>query len=79
MRVKHVALPNLIAGLEVVPELIQRACTPGDVAECAARYLGDPAKADRVQNSLREIRERLGGPGAFDRAAEVVLGELRNG
>ncbi|HKQ63193.1 MAG TPA: hypothetical protein VJS92_18035, partial [Candidatus Polarisedimenticolaceae bacterium] len=76
VQLDHVALPNLVAGRRIVPELIQDDCTPERIAAEIEGYLGDPAGAERVAGELRALRERLGGPGAYARAAEAVLGEL---
>jgi hypothetical protein len=36
-------------------------------------YLTDPARAERTRSALREVREKLGRPGASGRAADAVL------
>jgi lipid-A-disaccharide synthase len=76
VRVEHVAMPNLVAGRRVVPELIQGDCTPTAIAAALAAYLDGPDEARRVREALGEVRKRLGGPGIFDRAAEAVLEEM---
>jgi lipid-A-disaccharide synthase len=67
------AMVNLIAGERVVMELIQDACTPAAVAAEAARLLTDEDYRNRMVTSLAEVKRRLGGPGASDRAAEAIL------
>jgi lipid-A-disaccharide synthase len=67
------AMVNLIAGERVVVELIQDACTPEAIAVEAVRLLTDAAYRARMTASLDEVRRRLGGPGASDRAADAVL------
>jgi lipid-A-disaccharide synthase len=74
--VEHVALPNLIAGRRVVPELVQADCAPERIAGELLGYLVSPARRDRVRKGLAEVRERLGEPGAYDRAAAAVLSEI---
>jgi lipid-A-disaccharide synthase len=74
--VPHIALPNLIAGRRVVPELVQGECTPEEVAGGLAAYLDDPARAAETRRSLGEVRQQLAGDGAFERAADAVLAEL---
>ena len=71
------AMVNLLAGRRIVPELIQDDCTPEAVAREVLSLLTDPAKADEMRASLREVRERLGSPGASARAAEAVLAVAR--
>ncbi len=76
VRVEHVALPNLIAGRRVVPELIQGQCTAEAIANAVATYLDDARVVERTRAGLAEVRERLGPPGALERAARAVLDEL---
>lgn len=67
------AMVNLIAGERVVVELIQDDCTPEAVTTEAVRLLTDRVYSTRMIASLDEVRRRLGGPGASDRAADAVL------
>jgi lipid-A-disaccharide synthase len=73
--VEHIALPNLVLGRAVVPELIQRDCSGPRIAEAITAILDRPGEADRMRRDLAEIPARLGGAGVFDRAARAVLGE----
>ena len=79
VRVDHVALPNLVAGARVVPELVQGACTPDGVAFELAQLLDDPARAEALRSGLSGVRAKLSGDGAFDRAAAAVLEEAESG
>ena len=75
-RLAHVdtyAMVNLIAGERVVVELIQDACTPEAVAAEAVRLLSDDDYCRRMRTALEEVKRRLGGPGASDRAAQAIL------
>ena len=76
LRIDHVALPNVIAGRRIVPELIQEDFVRDKIVECVARYLTDPAEVERVRAGLREVRGLLGQPGVFERAADQILEEL---
>jgi lipid-A-disaccharide synthase len=76
IRVENIALPNLVAGRRVVPELIQGECNAGAITAALGRYLDSPEEADRARRDLLEVRERLGGPGVFDRAADALLNEV---
>ena len=73
IKVSAFGMVNLVAGRTVVPEYAQAAFTPAAVADDAVRFLSDAAHAARTRESLREVRERLGGAGASRRAAEQVL------
>ena len=77
VHVQTYAMANLVAGRTVVPELIQDAFTPEAVAAEAVRVLTDDAHAARVRADLRQVRARLGTPGASRRAATAVLDVAR--
>ncbi len=76
VRVDHIALPNLVAGRRILPELVQDACRPDGVATAVGAFLDDPGLASSTREALGEVRRRLGGPGAPERAARAVLAEL---
>jgi len=73
VRVQTYAMPNLVAGRRVVPELIQDAFTPDAVAHEAVRMLTDVEYAETMRRDLREVTARLGTRGASSRAADAVL------
>jgi len=72
-RVRWIGLVNLIAGREVAPEFIQRRARADLLAAALLPLLrdGDPARARQLEG-LREVRSRLGSPGAAARAAELA-------
>ena len=78
VRVPHYAMVNLIAGREVVRELIQDDFRPEAVADEVLDLLSDGPKRRGVILGLSEVRERLGGPGASARAAAVVAQMLEH-
>ncbi len=67
------AMVNLIAGQRIVRELIQDDCTAEAAAMETVRILAEPDYRARMVDHLAEVRRRLGGPGASDRAADAVL------
>ncbi len=73
VRVSMYAMPNLVAGTPIVPELIQEGFTPERVASEVVDLLTNADRSARMRESLRQVRERLGGPGASGRAADAVL------
>ncbi len=73
MRVPHFGLPNLIAGEEAIPELLQGACTASALFEYAKQVLGDSRALDAAQGLREALLRRMGGPGAAHRAADAAL------
>ncbi|MBI2677943.1 MAG: lipid-A-disaccharide synthase [Candidatus Koribacter versatilis] len=81
LKVPYVGMPNLIAGRQIVPELLQHDFTPGNVAKELRPLLEDTPARERMVQDLAEVKERLqGGPRsslpAAERAAEAVLRAL---
>ena len=73
VKLDTIGMVNLIAGEQIVPELVQDAFTPEAVAREAISMLTDPARAAKIRAGLATVRTRLGGPGASRRAAEAIL------
>ncbi|MFI5179232.1 MAG: lipid-A-disaccharide synthase [Vicinamibacterales bacterium] len=71
--VASIGMVNLIAGEQIVPELVQDAFTPEAVAREAVSMLTDRARIARIREGLARVRARLGGPGASGRAADAIL------
>jgi len=76
IRVKNVGLVNLIAGKELVPELLQNKASPGNIADTVYRMLSDAAGLEKLSNELLNTRDLLGGPGASHRVAEIAINML---
>lgn len=73
VKVDTFAMVNLIAGRQIVPELIQERFTAEAVAVEAVSMLTDGARAARIRQGLAEVRAQLGGSGGSRRAAEAIL------
>ena len=76
IRTQFFAMPNLIAGEQVVAELIQDAFTAEAVAEEVARLLDSPDERAAMRADLKEVSSCLGPGGAIERAAEVFAAML---
>jgi lipid-A-disaccharide synthase len=68
---------NLVAGRELVPELIQHRATPAHIASTLVELLRDERRCKVMKDGLRAVKAELGPAGAVDRAATVVLDMLR--
>jgi lipid-A-disaccharide synthase len=76
VKLDHFAMPNLIAGRRIVPELIQDDFTAENVVRELRKIIPDGPDRQRMLTDLAEVRAKLkptGTPPA-QRAAQVVLG-----
>lgn len=76
LKVKYVSLVNLIAGKEVVRELVADQMTVGKTIGELKRLLYDPAREAEIKAGYDEVIRRLGEPGAPERAAHIMVSLL---
>lgn len=70
--VRHLAMPNLLAEREVIPEFVQDAATPEAIADAALRLLRDEKSRSTATTGFDELRTKMGAPGACERAAQEI-------
>lgn len=73
VRVPHYSMVNLVAGREVVPELMQERMTGKALADEARRLLSDSTARREMQSGLAEVAKRLStGEPPMERAARII-------
>ncbi len=72
VRVPYISLVNLIAGKAVVTELIQEGMNEKRLKEALERLLYDESYRHDMRAAFRQLRQRLGEPGAAKRAAAHI-------
>jgi lipid-A-disaccharide synthase len=77
VRTPMFAMVNLIAGEQVVPELVQDDFTPARLAAEAVRLLDSAELRAEMRRGLAAVREKLGPPGAVERAADLIADMLK--
>jgi lipid-A-disaccharide synthase len=82
VKVPRFAMVNLIAGEQIVPELVQQDFTPANLVARVREILPDGAVRDRMLQGLTQVKTMLLAPGRTaegsvlhpaDRAAEIIL------
>ncbi|MDE6270818.1 MAG: lipid-A-disaccharide synthase [Muribaculaceae bacterium] len=76
LSVTHVSLPNIIAGKEIVPEMLLHECTPALVAERLAPLLRDTDERRTMLDAYAGMRAILGTRDAATEAARLILSDL---
>ncbi len=78
VKTPHFGLVNIVAGRAIVPELLQEEVTAPRFAQELTRLL-DPTVAATMRADFREMRTRVGAPGAADRLAAHLHASLKGG
>ncbi len=73
VRVKFLAMPNLLANEMIFPEFIQHQATPENISRVAIDFLTHAERRAAVKNKLAKVIDSLGGPRASQRAAQAIL------
>ena len=73
VKLKFIAMPNLLANDMIFPEFVQDAATAETIAQAALELLRDDKRRHQIKERLAEVVATLGPPGASDRAARLIL------
>ncbi len=76
VRVPHIAMVNVLAGRELVPEFLQHHATANRVSSAIVDLLRSDERCEAMRGQLRWLTQQLGPPGAVERAAQVLLDML---
>jgi lipid-A-disaccharide synthase len=77
VKVKYLAMPNILANEPIYPEFIQHDAAPEKIVCAALDLLNNQARRAQVKEKLGEVIASLGGPGANRRAAQSIIKVLR--
>jgi lipid-A-disaccharide synthase len=77
IKVKYISLVNLIAGREVVKELVAHTMTVEHLREELGRLLHDSSYRQQMLDGYEAVAQRLGEPGAPVRAAREISKRLK--
>ena len=79
LKIPSVILPNLVLGENVVPEFLQEACTPANLAAALIPLLRDTTQRARQCQAFRRLDAvmQIGSSAPAARAADIVLDAAR--
>jgi len=72
IKTPFIALPNILAGKELVPEIIQDAVSPKALADHLMAYFDDPEKVNTLKSEFLAIHKTLK-QNADEKAADAVI------
>ena len=73
VRVPNIGLVNLVAGEQLVPELVQHEACADNIASALENMLNDASQLNHLKQRLFALRNVLGGGGASERVADLAL------
>ena len=76
VRVRHLGMPNILAGRTMIPEFIQHQARPAAIAEAVWRLYRDESARTSMIRGMDEVILQLTEIEAGHRAAEIVLREV---
>jgi lipid-A-disaccharide synthase len=79
VKVKNIGLVNLIAEKRIVPELIQGQASPVNIFNETSKMLKNPRLLSTIRGELEKVKEKLGNPGASQRAAQILYHFIHQG
>lgn len=68
----YLSLPNLVAGREIVPELMPYFAGPERLLRCLRSMLNDPTDQEAMRLALRAVTEKFAGKRASAEAADAI-------
>ena len=71
--VPFAGMVNIIAGREIMPELLQKNATPEKVFSTASSILKNPEKMEKMMADLKKVQLKLKGGGASNKVATHIL------
>ncbi|MEE9338072.1 MAG: lipid-A-disaccharide synthase [Methylococcaceae bacterium] len=75
---KFIGLPNIIAGKQVVKELIQKEATEENLANEISKILDNPSYREKMLAELDKVKEKLGQGGGSKNMADLAVTMLIN-
>jgi lipid-A-disaccharide synthase len=78
IKVKFISLVNLVMDREVVKELIQGDLTEDNLVKELDQLLHNAKRQRKLLEDYVELKDRLGNAGASERAATVIMAELKS-
>lgn len=73
VKIPDIGLVNVVAGNRIVPEYLQNEVDPKLLSPVVVELIRSPEKLKAMTQKMREVRNRLGTPGASSRVAELAL------
>src|SRR3954471_23308700 len=78
VKVKHLGMPNVLAGREIIPEFIQHRADPRRIADAVLTLMDDANGRSLMVSDFDQVISSLGENRASLTAAQAILQEIGN-
>lgn len=75
--VDYLSIVNILAGREVVPEIVQNDFTPKKLRDVFLTIAQSTERQNQIKKNLGDVAAQLGEPGAYERAAKLIADLLK--
>lgn len=79
VHVSHIAMANLVARREIVPELIQKELTPEKIAAHVTNILENKKLREQMRHDLESVRQELICENSYQKAASAIVKVIQGG
>ncbi len=73
VNIESFGMVNIVAGKKIIPELLQHEVTVENIVNWCSGMLNDSGMVNKIKADLEVVKEKLGGPGASNRVADLIL------
>jgi len=75
--IDHIGLPNILAGKEIVKEMLQENASPENISAEIVKILNDTDYHQQMINELESVRAKLGHSGGSEKVAQLAYEMLQ--
>ena len=76
--IDNIGLPNIVAGHQIVQELLQENASPQNISAEILKMLNDSSYHQKIVTELQAVRNKLGTSGGSERVAELAFEMLQS-
>ena len=73
VKIPYISLVNIVAGREVVKEILQEDATPENLCAEMLQILDNPEYNRKIRNGLEDVRRLMGQKGCSENVAQILL------
>ncbi|MDY0151055.1 MAG: lipid-A-disaccharide synthase [Candidatus Cloacimonas sp.] len=77
VRIKRIGLPNIVLDQDLLPELVQKACSPANIFAEANKILGEPQRNNHIRQELKRLKGMLSDKRPSQEMPQIIAALLK--